>query len=156
MAQYGRSTERPIVRMGRRRHCNRRDSGVSRGDGCERKNGAQRSFGANAIARSDDRATPPECDDAMYGRSTERPVVRMAMATIMAAPPNPPLKGAGFAVVDITLLPFRGGREGLSNRPRACRRQDAPWCVRTCVDVDDRATTTYGLRRPNPISSASR
>jgi hypothetical protein len=33
---------------------NRRDSGVSRGDGCERKNGAQRSFFVNVIARSDD------------------------------------------------------------------------------------------------------
>jgi hypothetical protein len=29
----------------------------SRGDGCERKNGAQRSFFVNVIARSDDRAT---------------------------------------------------------------------------------------------------
>jgi hypothetical protein len=33
---------------------NRRGSGEGRGDGCERKNGAQRSFGANVIARGDD------------------------------------------------------------------------------------------------------
>jgi hypothetical protein len=35
----------------------------SRGDGCECQNGAQRSFGANAIARSDDRATTMDVDD---------------------------------------------------------------------------------------------
>jgi hypothetical protein len=42
------------IGISNQRLCNRRDSGVSRGDGCERKNGAQRSFGANVIARGDD------------------------------------------------------------------------------------------------------
>jgi hypothetical protein len=33
-------------------------------------------------------------------------------------PSQPSPKGAGFADVDIALLPFRGGREGLPNRRR--------------------------------------
>jgi hypothetical protein len=46
---------------------NRRDSGVSRGDGCECQNGAQRSFGANAIARSNDRAKATFSQSSKFG-----------------------------------------------------------------------------------------